>query len=53
MTDGMLDSFFGVESNSEHQINVFIDGAEAVNLNNVLVSELMKTKDVYFTISVT
>lgn len=53
VTDGMLDSFFGIESNSEHQINVFIDGTEAVNLNNVPVSELMKTKDVYFTISVT
>lgn len=52
VTDGMLDSFFGVESNSEHQINVFVDGVEAVNLNNVLLSELVTSKDVYFTVSV-
>lgn len=52
VTDGMLDSFFDIPASGIRPISVYVDGAEAVNLDNILLSEFSSLSNVYFTVSV-
>lgn len=53
LRDGLLDVFLDVPACGRRQINLYVNGVEVVNLDNVRLCEFHGEQDVYFTIVVT